>query len=280
MRNISAALKAHYASGTTTIATCWKATLTNGTVVAATSHDDDIVFDGTAYESVAAFNPTDIENGSEFNPDNLEIEAFLAAPGITDADLHSGVWDYAAIEMFEVNYADTSMGRNLIRSGTLGEVRAGRSRFVAELRGLMQHYSRRIVRITTKECTADLGDSRCGVNLAAWTVAGTLTGVTDNREFVDSSRAEAADYFAGGLMTWTGGANAGLQMEVRAFDAGGTFRLVELMPFDVAIGDTYTVYRGCQKRFAEDCVAKFNNAVNFRGFPHLPGTEALRSGAR
>lgn len=280
MRSISAALKAHYALGSTTLATCWKATLTNGTVVAATSHDSDIVFEGLTYQSVSPFSPSDVENGSEFNPDNLELQAFLASPGITEADLHSGAWDYASIEMFEVNYADPSMGRNLIRSGTLGEVRAGRSSFTAELRGLMQAYSRRIVRLTTKECTADLGDSRCGVNLATWTVTGTITGVTNNRQFNDSARAEAASYFAGGLLTWTGGANAGLRMEVKSFAGAGVFTLVELMPFEVAVGDTYSAYRGCAKRFNEDCVAAFSNGANFRGFPHLPGTDAYKGAAR
>ena len=30
---------------------------------------------------------------------------------------------------------------------------------------------------------------------------------------------------------------------------------------------------GCDKSFAT-CKAKFDNAVNFRGFPHLPGNDA------
>ena len=272
MRNISAALKAHYALGTTTIATCWKATLTNGTVVAATSHNEDIQFGGVTYEAVAAYNPSDIENGSELNPDNLELEGYLASPGITDADIHSGIWDYAAIEMFEVNYADLTMGWNLIRSGTLGEVRGGRARFRAELRGLMQAYSRRIVRLTTKECTADLGDARCGVSLAAWTVTGAVASATDNREFTDPGRTEPADYFTGGLLTFTSGLNAGLSMEVKTYTTG-QFELHEQMPFAIAAADTYSVSRGCQKRFTEDCVGAFNNGVNFRGFPHLPQSE-------
>jgi uncharacterized phage protein (TIGR02218 family) len=188
MKQISAALKAHYAQGTTTIATCWRATLTDGTVIAATSYDRDIIVDGITYLSAQGYNHTDVESTSELNPDNLEIEGFLQAPAITDADIHSGLWDFAAIEIFEVNYRDLTMGKNILRSGTLGEVKGGRSKFTAELRGLLQAYTKTIVRLTTKECLADLGDARCGVDLAALTVTGTVEGVTGNRILADTAR--------------------------------------------------------------------------------------------
>ena len=38
-------------------------------------------------------------------------------------------------------------------------------------------------------------------------------------------------------------------------------------------GDTFSVVAGCDKKFAT-CKAKFANALNFRGFPHLPGNDA------
>ena len=38
-------------------------------------------------------------------------------------------------------------------------------------------------------------------------------------------------------------------------------------------GDTFTVTAGCDKRFAT-CRSKFDNQLNFRGFPHLPGNDA------
>jgi len=40
----------------------------------------------------------------------------------------------------------------------------------------------------------------------------------------------------------------------------------------IAAGDTFTVTAGCDKRFAT-CNGRFNNAVNFRGFPHIPGND-------
>jgi hypothetical protein len=50
------------------------------------------------------------------------------------------------------------------------------------------------------------------------------------------------------------------------------------MPYTVAGGNTYSVIAGCTKRFAEDCVTKFANGVNFRGFPHVPGVSIWKAG--
>lgn len=268
---LSAALKSHYGLGTTTLAKCIKCTRTDNTVVAMTSHVEDIEFDGVTYLSTAGYNTSDIESSFNLSPDNLELEGVLASPAITDEDIRTGKWDYAAIEFFEVNYADLTMGRNVLRVGTLGEVKGGRSKFTAELRGLTQKLSRRIVKLTTKECQHDLGDSRCQVNLASFTVTGSITsGISNNRQFTDSARTETTNQFTGGKITWLTGANAGLSMEVKRSTAAGLIELHEQMPYTMAVGDTYSMYAGCTKRFAEDCVAKFNNGLNYGGFPHLP----------
>lgn len=276
MKTISAALKAHYASDVTTVTTCWKATLQNGTVVAATALDRDLLIDGVLYQSSAGYLDSDVESSAELNPDNLQVEGFLASPAITDADIHSGVWDYAAIEMFEVNYLDLSMGKNILRTGTLGEVKGGRIKFTAELRGLMQAYTRTIVRLMTKDCNADLGDSRCKVTLNAYTIAGQVGSVTENRVVTSSAFVQADNYFTGGKITFASGANAGLSMEVKSF-AGGVLTLFQPMPFAIAVGDQFSVLAGCNKS-KEDCKTKFVNYINFRGFPDLPQSKIYRRG--
>ena len=40
------------------------------------------------------------------------------------------------------------------------------------------------------------------------------------------------------------------------------------------MGDAFTATAGCDKQFAT-CAARFGNGVNFRGFPHMPGEEAV-----
>ena len=58
--------------------------------------------------------------------------------------------------------------------------------------------------------------------------------------------------------------------------SGTAVRLVTLEPppFAVVAGDTFKVTAGCDKSFGA-CKAKFANTINFRGFPHLPGNDAV-----
>ena len=46
--------------------------------------------------------------------------------------------------------------------------------------------------------------------------------------------------------------------------------------FDIQVGDKARVYLGCDKTFAT-CIARFDNALNFRGEPHIPGIDSLIS---
>ena len=48
------------------------------------------------------------------------------------------------------------------------------------------------------------------------------------------------------------------------------------MPEPIAVGDAFTVTAGCDKAFST-CHDRFANAVNFRGFPHIPGNDFVIS---
>ncbi len=285
MRSISAALAAHYASECTTIATLWKVTRTDGQVFAFTDHDRDITVSGVTYQAETGFTKSATRATLGLQVDNLEVQGVLDAASITVDDIRAGFWDYAVVEILECNWADTSMGTLSKGKGKLGRVRDGRSSFVAELRGLSQHLQQPIGRLYMPACDADLGDSRCGVDLngsPGLTVTGTVTSVSSKRVFTDSGRAEASGYFDGGKITWLTGNNAGLSMEVKTYMLGGspdlsTIALQLPMPFTIQAGDTYSMHAGCDKTFAT-CGSKFSNTVNFQGFPHLPGLDRLVSG--
>jgi hypothetical protein len=44
------------------------------------------------------------------------------------------------------------------------------------------------------------------------------------------------------------------------------------------VGDTYTMIPGCGKDIQVDCLLRWNNVVNFRGVPWVPGTDFMVSG--
>lgn len=192
MRAISAGLAAHLAGDVTTVARCLRVTQSNGDVKAYTDHDSPIIYGGVTYSPVAVGTPTDVTSTSQLNVDSLDVSGANNESGITDADLHAGLWDYAEFLLFLVNYADLSQGAMILRSGRLGEVTMERGVFRTELRGMMQAYSRTIGSLVTPACRAVLGDSRCGVSMGAYTVTGTVDSVSaDSLVIYDSARTEA-----------------------------------------------------------------------------------------
>lgn len=95
----------------------------------------------------------------------------------------------------------------------------------------------------------------------------------NNRLIIDNSRTEPIGFFNFGFIQFTSGKNKGFKMEIKNFENEKTLLFLP-MAKSIKIGDTYTMQAGCDKYFTT-CCGKFNNAVNFRGEPHLPGRDKV-----
>jgi uncharacterized phage protein (TIGR02218 family) len=274
MKQISTDLAAHIAGEVTTLATCWKLTCRDSTAFGFTDHDSDISIDSILYKAESGFTPSAIQNSASLSVDNLDIEGMLSAGNITEADIMAGLYDFAEIEIFQVNYNDITQGKLKLRRGWLGEVSLVNQQFVVEVRGLTQRLSQTIGELYSASCRATFADSRCKINPASYTVTGTVSSVTSNREFVDSGRTEGSGLFNFGKITFSSGANNGLSMEVKEFISGGKIILVLPMPYSISTGDNYNILQGCDKTL-ETCSSQYNNVVNFRGEPHVPGLDSM-----
>jgi uncharacterized phage protein (TIGR02218 family) len=276
MRILPAGLQAHLESGATTLCWCWLLQ-TPAETLGFTDHDDDVVFGGVAYEADAGFTGSEMEARAGLAADNLEVAGALRSDRLTAEKLQAGAYDNATVEIWLVNWQDTAQ-RLLLRKGTLGEARHGGVGFTAEIRGLAQALDQPRGRMFGKACDAVLGDGRCGFNLIA--AAGVVASAEDGRRVTATGLGSfAAEWFTRGEVTFTSGANIGRAMEVKAHGKAGTIVTLELwQPMAAAIspGDGFTVTPGCDKQFAT-CKAKFNNAANFRGFPHMPGNDFVSS---
>lgn len=273
---LSPAYRAHLESGATDLATCWRVVRKDGKVFGFTDHSADLQIDGTVYVAALGYTPSDISTSDDLAIDNMELRGILDAQVITEADLMAGLWDYAEVEIFEVIYSNLAAGRRVLSNGRLGEVHAGDNQFRVELMGLTQALTSTLGELYSPTCRADLGDARCKVILAGYTVSGTVTSVTDRRRFADTSLTQATGWFAQGKLKWTSGANNGLSMEVKQYNVGN-IELALPMPYAIAVGDTYSVHAGCDKLFST-CKVKFSNAINFRGEPHVPGIDKMLRG--
>jgi uncharacterized phage protein (TIGR02218 family) len=280
MKAATAALSAHLSQEVTTLATCWRITRRDGAEFFFTDHDQDIVFDGHVYLACTGYSRTAIANDSSMAVDNLDVDGVFDAAAITEHDMRAGRFDHAEVRVFLVNWVDPSMGALKMRRGWFGEVTLTQSgAFRTELRGMVQALQQRIGEVYSPECRADLGDARCKVDLAAFTRSGTVTSATDRALFFATlDGAPTPDgWFNGGALTFTSGENAGKTTEVKSWTAAtGRIELFLAVGYAISAGDAFSVYPGCDKRL-DTCISRFNNVLNFRGEPYVPGIDAFMS---
>jgi len=272
-------LQAHLDSAATTLAWCWRITRADGVVLGFTDHDRRLTFDGTSFEPESGLVASELRSGSDLSVDAQDAEGVLSSDRITETDIADGRWDNAAVEVWRVNWADTGQ-RALLRRGAIGQIRRGRLAFVAEVRSMAHVLGQTIGRSFQGTCDAALGDARCGIDLESPAFKGTglVTELLRDRAFLASGIFSFADgWFSGGTVQWSSGANYGRQAEVLIHTVAGgivTVTLLEAPVRPIAVSDTFVIRAGCDKR-AETCQAKFANMVNFRGFPDIPGQDAV-----
>jgi uncharacterized phage protein (TIGR02218 family) len=271
MRSIAPALQAHLDSGVTTLCHCWRLTLKSGEVLGFTDHDVALSFEATVFEAQAGFTASEMEQALGLSVDNLEAEGALSSTAIDAVRLKRGDYDHATIEIWRVNWADVSQ-RVLLRKGHLGEITHDGSRFSAELRGLTHLLDQERGRLFSFGCDAELGDARCGVDLELPTYrgSGSVTSVTGNVIGVSGLAGFVDEWFTGG--TCMIGARK-FSVKRHRNEAGVvTVTLWQEAADVVSVGTPVVLRAGCDKRF-ETCRNRFSNAVNFRGFPHMPGND-------
>jgi uncharacterized phage protein (TIGR02218 family) len=289
MRTTPAALLAHMAGGTTTLAHLIKITRADGEILAVTDHDQDITYPlgspaGQLYKASLGMDASAIETTATLSVDNLEARGFLDVLGVSEASIAAGVWDYADVRVYRVNWADLSMGDEKLIRGWIGDISVARGEFKNEIRSVSQKLQSRIGEIVAENCKADLFDTRCKVvaTEGLWKFSGVAvsTIVAAQRQFTCAALTQTVPFFEAGKVVWETGQNAGLAKEIKTHASGGDIALQEPMPYEIEIGDTGVFYAGCTKRYTEDCLGKFANTDNFRGFPFLPGIDAILRGPR
>jgi uncharacterized phage protein (TIGR02218 family) len=272
MKSITPELAAHLAGEVTTLATCWRVTRTDTVTFGFTDHDRDLVIDSITYRAASGMLGS-ASASQGLTAQSVDISGIISDDSITEEDILAGRYDFAEVTLFLVNHADLTHGSLWITQGVMGEIRHSKHQFITELQGIRIKCLRSIGSLYSPTCRAQFGDSRCGMNLSLHQVTGSISSVTSRSLFQDSGRTEANGHFTFGSIEFLSGNNNGLFGEVKAF-SNASILLALPMPYAVEVGDNYRLTAGCDKLFAT-CAARFENAVNFRGEPHVPGLDRL-----
>jgi uncharacterized phage protein (TIGR02218 family) len=277
VRTLDPAFKAHIESGATTLATCWRIERGDGVVLGFTDHDATLSFGGTDYLPAHGLDGGEAPQKLGPQVDTTEVVGVLHSAAIDEDDILLGRYDGAAVETWRVNWRDVAM-RQLLRRATIGEIVREDGVFRAELRSGQHALNQPKGRLYQSLCDASLGDARCGIDLEdpAFRALASVIDVRDRfRIAIDGLGPFAEGWFALGGARWTSGRRLGLTDRVvsHARIAG-----IDVLSFAQPVGDWLlpgdglVATAGCDRRWAT-CREKFSNRVNFRGFPHIPGSD-------
>lgn len=278
-------LAAHLAGGFTTVARAWALTRRDGVTLGFTDHDRTLSFEGIAFRPDSGLSAGALVSGTGLAVDNTEVLGALSDAAITEADITAGRYDGAEVRMWLVNWADVAQ-RQLRFRGSLGEIRRGDGAFRAELRGLSEQLNQPRGRVYHRDCAAVLGDHACRFDLTTPGFSADLAAlsVTGGQTFRFAETDLYADrWFERGRLRVLSGAASGLEGIIKsdrlAADGTRTIALWQPIPAPVAAGDALRLAAGCDKR-AATCRFKFDNMINFQGFPFIPGDDWLIAGPR
>lgn len=272
------ALVDHLGQPVTSVCHCWRLTRSDGQVSGFTDHDRTIQLDGTAFVPETGLNASEARSSLGLSVDTVDVEGALSSDAIRAEDIAAGLYDKATVETFLVNWRAQEQFA-LLRTATIGKITRSDHRFVAELESPAHALDQTRGRYVARACDAELGDARCGIGLGVpqFSGGGTVAAAASPGMLkVGGLNAFAAGWFAHGVLAWTTGQRAGRSDRIIDHRREGAYALLVLDKTEgppVDTGDAFTIRAGCDKAFAT-CKAKFDNALNFRGFPHLPGNDA------
>jgi uncharacterized phage protein (TIGR02218 family) len=114
----------------------------------------------------------------------------------------------------------------------------------------------------------------------AWSRSAVVSSVNDRKNIkleVSDTRANDDGWFNYGALVIESGLNTGRVTEIKNWDATTRVLTVYLpISFEIYSGTKVRLYPGCDKRL-ETCTNKFNNVLNYRGEPFVPGQDELIS---
>ncbi|WP_412562798.1 DUF2163 domain-containing protein [Thalassobius sp. MITS945101] len=274
---ISDAMLAHLRTGVTTLCRCWEIHRSDGPRQGFTDHDKLINFNSLSFGADTGLSASTLQQATGLSVDNAEAMGGLSAAAISEADIAAGRYDGAKVTCWLVNWAAPEQRAVLFR-GTLGQLERSGGAFKAELRGLTDQLNEPMGRSYQAPCGAVLGDADCGVNLngAGYRTEQPVAEVISASElnFAAFGGFEAGWFSRGRLEVLTGAA-VGLRAPVKLdeqIDSGRRITLWEPLRAELLPGDQIALFAGCDKRFAT-CRLKFNNALNFQGFPDIPSDD-------
>lgn len=283
MKAATSGMATHIAQGQTTLTTCLKLTLLDGTVIGITEHDQDLVFSGVTYLAQAGFSKMNISDKSNGDASTMDLKGMVDDTYFTADGIRARKFDFAGFEVFMVNWGNLSHGRILMMTGKAGVAVIDEFEFTLPLFGLAYRLAQTGGELLSRDCRVDFGSPRCapggsldgGTSIDSLMQTGTVTSTDGYKNIVVTGISDIGKPLDGGLLTWLTGNNANLSIEAATVNFGTSTITLYLKAFLlIQVGDTFKLQPACDKSI-QTCAGSYANAVNFQAEPNVPGDDAL-----
>lgn len=273
---ITPELAAHITGEHTTLARIMKLMPRGGDPVYFTDHDRPLTYDGETYLSETGFECSAIQNIVGGGNSNLEVSIILGSDEERQLIL-GGYYAGAAIIINAVNYEDLTMGHIPLTVGLVTDVSLPyRQKAVLSFQGRASSANKYLTEKYTPTCRAIFCDARCTLNVNDFRESFTVTAAVGTKGFTADAITNAPGFWDLGVVRWQSGDNSGQATEVRTAVAGDVSLMIRTR-FPIQVGDTGIIERGCAKTL--DACRSYNNVLNFRGEPYMPGSDFAQSGS-
>ncbi len=254
----------------TSMALCWALERHDGAGIGLTSCDRPLDRDGNVFAPAPGMMPAAVTRSLGLDGHSGEVAGALSSAALDGEDLALGRWDGAKVALQAIDWREPGAAGVSLLSGAIGTVAIDGERFNAELSGASARLHEPVCPATSPECRANFGDKQCRVDLAGRTIVAFVQSASGGALTLDRA---VDDKYLLGRLRYLSGANCGVSTTVTAV-SGSTVTVRDLPRVPVEAACRIELREGCDKRF-DTCAGRFANALNFRGEPHLPGTDLL-----
>jgi uncharacterized phage protein (TIGR02218 family) len=246
-------------------------TRVDGTIYRFAESDEAITVDGDTYSVIPGLQISAVRHTSNGEMPSCEIAAVHWSGGTFDSQqIDAGLFDGASVEIYIVDRLNLT-SKGLLFTGSVANISYNiENRVSFEVKGPAVNAKIMMTQKRAPMCRTDLFSPLCGLDPSSFDVAATVATIVDAFNFTVSGLAQADGYFNQGVCV-TG---SGVAFQIAAW-VQSTQTLTAYLPCHriIEVGNSLTLYPGCDKTL-NDCVNKFNNALNHQAEPHFNGTAA------
>lgn len=254
-----------------TVAMFWRVLRRDGVTLGFVTHDADLWFDGILHVAAPGMTPSAIRRSADLEPDSAEVDGALSHEAITSADLGAGRFDDARVSIGLVDWQ--TLENHVLYNGRIGTVSEEAGTFSATLISRKADLQRDPVPRTSPTCRAAFCGPGCNLSPAQFTRLAHASGFDGAENSVLVAGIPDTAAMVGGEVRWLDGPAAGSRQVVRSAAPG---KIVLSAPLDLPTTGQFRIEirEGCDRTIAT-CAGRFDNAVNFRGEPYLPGNDLI-----